>query len=91
MYTPNCKARVFGDQYVCDRCQVCWDLDDNDPPSCEVDDMMESLETAILYGTSFSSVSSDGRVTNFPFRDCCMIEEVVTPEDAFEILKELLK
>ena len=57
MFTPNCKAMVLGDQYVCDRCQVCWDLDD-DPAVCEPDGVME---------------------------------EFVTPDDAFEILKGILK
>lgn len=30
----NCNCRILGDQYVCDRCQICWDIDDPDPPDC---------------------------------------------------------
>lgn len=30
----KCEARQFSDQKVCDRCNVCWDVNDIDPPKC---------------------------------------------------------
>lgn len=30
----TCKARVIGDQYMCDRCGLQWDLNDPDRPEC---------------------------------------------------------
>lgn len=33
---PNCKAEVRGDQWFCDKCQYVWDINDDDPPDCDV-------------------------------------------------------
>ena len=30
----NCEATILGQQYICDRCGVTWDLDDKDRPDC---------------------------------------------------------
>lgn len=32
MTNVDCKARIIGDQYVCDLCVMCWDLNDDTPP-----------------------------------------------------------
>ena len=34
---PNCKAYERGDQWFCDRCGFTWDLNDDDPPECQID------------------------------------------------------
>lgn len=33
----TCKARQHSDQMVCDRCNLCWDMNDPDPPECKID------------------------------------------------------
>ena len=30
----NWKARRYGDQMICDRCGLSWDINDPDPPKC---------------------------------------------------------
>jgi hypothetical protein len=33
----TCKAIRQGDQWVCGRCGLCWDIDDDDRPRCLTD------------------------------------------------------
>ena len=30
----KCEARQYSDQKVCDRCGLCWDMNDPDLPEC---------------------------------------------------------
>lgn len=30
----TCQARQHGDQMMCGRCGLAWDVGDNDPPKC---------------------------------------------------------
>ena len=30
----GCKARQYGDQKLCIRCNLVWDISDQDPPDC---------------------------------------------------------
>ncbi len=32
---PNCGARQYSDQMMCDRCTLVWDMNDPEPPDCE--------------------------------------------------------
>lgn len=32
----GCKAYERGDQWFCDKCQYVWDINDDDPPVCDV-------------------------------------------------------
>jgi len=31
---PGCQARQFNDEMRCDRCNLVWDVNDDDPPDC---------------------------------------------------------
>ena len=30
----SCKARQYSDQKRCERCNLTWDMNDDDPPKC---------------------------------------------------------
>lgn len=30
----GCSAVQHGDQNICDKCGLCWDMSDTDPPNC---------------------------------------------------------
>ena len=51
---PNCKAYERGDQWFCDRCGVTWDLNDDDPPECRIDPVIETQ-------LKFMKNNNDGR------------------------------
>jgi hypothetical protein len=34
---PKCKAYRVGDQMICSECNVTWDTNDQDPPSCHTE------------------------------------------------------
>ena len=40
----KCKARVIGDQYICDHCGIQWDLHDEDRPKCKIEVKVLELE-----------------------------------------------
>ena len=31
----NCEARVYGDEWHCSKCGLCWDINDGDQPDCK--------------------------------------------------------
>lgn len=37
---PGCKARRVSDQMSCDHCGLLWDVNDPDPPSCKIDNIV---------------------------------------------------
>ncbi len=34
---PGCQARQYSDQMQCGKCGLAWDVNDEDPPECQVD------------------------------------------------------
>lgn len=37
MSNDKCKAKQYGDQMVCHKCQETWDVNDWEPPECNKD------------------------------------------------------
>ena len=33
----KCVARQYSDQKICTRCELMWDMNDDDPPKCKTD------------------------------------------------------
>ena len=55
-----CKARTTGDQKLCYRCNLAWDINDPDPPQCRTDDELR-LERGLVAITNMREVLSDER------------------------------
>lgn len=42
----SCKAVQYSDQKYCDRCGLCWDTNDPDPPKCRTSEEMKATRAA---------------------------------------------
>jgi len=51
----TCRARVYGDQTICDKCGLTWDTNDPEPPACNPKDQRTKEARAIAAASELPS------------------------------------
>jgi hypothetical protein len=62
---PGCEAKIYGDQTICDRCNLNYDTNDGDPPMCL------SQGAAIISRLHIKSEPKPRKRKIVPKRLCC--------------------